>query len=102
MVALYNPASEQRRIQLSEARTILSAHRPPDCPVVVARNLGRAGEQVTVTTLVELDTETVDMLTVVVVGSSRTRRVQHAGRAWLYTPRGYQPAGAAPRVVESA
>ena len=102
VVALYNPASGRRRIQLSEARTILAAHRPPDCPVVVARNLGRAGEQVTVTTLGGLDEDAVDMLTVVIVGSSRTRRLERGGRAWLYTPRGYQPAGAAPRAADSA
>ena len=89
VVALYNPASRQRRCRLSEARAILAACRPPDCPVVVARNLGREGEHVHVTTLDDLDEDAVDMLTVVVVGSSRTRRVEQGGRAWLYTPRGY-------------
>ena len=91
VVALYNPASGRRRTQLAEAREILAAHRPPDCPVVVARNLGRDGERVTVTTLAELDTEAVDMLTVVVVGNRHTRRLERGGRAWLYTPRGYAP-----------
>ncbi|MDE0409794.1 MAG: precorrin-3B C(17)-methyltransferase [Alphaproteobacteria bacterium] len=94
VVALYNPASGRRRTQLAEAREILAAHRPLDCPVVVARNLGRDGEQVTVTTLVELDTEAVDMLTVIVVGSKQTRRLEQGGRAWLYTPRGYAPGSA--------
>ncbi len=103
VVALYNPASGRRRSQLAEARNILAEHRPPDCPVVVARNLGRDGEQVSVTTLDRLDTGAVDMLTVVVVGSSQTRRLDHAGRAWLYTPRGYAPGDAAtPRAAESA
>ena len=103
VVALYNPASGRRRSQLADARNILSEHRPPDCPVVVARNLGRDGEQVSVTTLDRLDTGAVDMLTVVVVGSSQTRRLDHAGRAWLYTPRGYGASDvAAPRAAESA
>ena len=103
VVALYNPASGRRRSQLVDARNILSEHRPPDCPVVVARNLGRDGEQVSVTTLADLDTDAVDMLTVVVVGSSQTRRVEHGGRAWLYTPRGYAPGDVAtPRAAESA
>ena len=44
VVALYNPASGRRRMQLTQALAILAAHRPPDCPVVVARNLGREGE----------------------------------------------------------
>ena len=103
VVALYNPASGRRRKRLTEARAILAAHRPLDCPVVVARNLGRDGERVTATTLTELDTEAVDMLTVIVVGNSQTRRLEQGGRAWLYTPRGYAPSGEAkPRAAESA
>ena len=103
VVALYNPASGRRRKRLTEARAILVVHRPLDCPVVVARNLGRDGEQVTATTLAELDTEAVDMLTVIVVGNSQTRRLEQGGRAWLYTPRGYAPSGEAkPRAAESA
>ena len=108
VVALYNPASQKRRGRLVEARNILAAHRPLDCPVVVARNLGREGERVTVTTLAGLDPGTVDMLTVIVVGSSQTRRLERGGRAWLYTPRGYASGGAetedrsAPRAAERA
>ena len=102
VVALYNPASRRRRDRLDEARTILAAHRPPDCPVVVARNLGREGERVSLTTLAEFDTESVDMLTVIVAGSSRTRRLAQGGRAWLYTPRGYRAGAAAPCASESA
>ena len=95
VVALYNPASGRRRIQLTQALAILAAHRPPDCPVVVARNLGREGEAVSITTLDDLDTDAVDMLSVIVVGSSQTRRVEHGSRAWLYTPRGYGAGDAA-------
>ncbi len=95
VTALYNPASQKRRSRLVEARNILAANRPLDCPVVVARNLGRKGERVTVTTLDDLDTDAVDMLTVVVVGSSQTRRVERGDRTWLYTPRGYGAGDAA-------
>ncbi len=107
VVALYNPASARRRTQLTQARTILAAHRPADCPVVLARNLGREGEAVSVTTLGELDTNAVDMLTVIVVGSSQTRHIERGGRAWLYTPRGYGAGDetaqdAAPRAAERA
>ena len=62
--------------------------------MVLARNLGREGEAVSVTTLGDLDTDAVDMLTVIVVGSSQTRRIERGGRAWLYTPRGYGAGGA--------
>jgi cobalt-precorrin 5A hydrolase/precorrin-3B C17-methyltransferase len=88
VVALYNPRSERRSDQLGEARRILLEHRPPTTPVVIARNLGRAGEQVAITTLAELDERQVDMLTLVLVGSSATRLVDGVGGR-LYTPRGY-------------
>lgn len=94
VTALYNPASRRRRDQLRRAQVLLAAHRPPDCPVVVARNLGRRGERVSITALDRLDAAPVDMLTVVVVGSSRTRRMERQGRSWLYTPRGYRQGGA--------
>lgn len=95
VVALYNPVSHRRRDQLPRARAILLGARPADTPVVIARNLGRPGESVITTTLAGLDAADVDMLTVVLVGSSETR-VYH-GR--VYTPRGYarkHPAGVVP------
>ncbi|MCB1458853.1 MAG: precorrin-3B C(17)-methyltransferase, partial [Nitratireductor sp.] len=59
-------------------------------PVILATNLGRDGEQVRVVPLAELQVDDVDMLTVVLVGSSQTRTVQSGdGRTWVYTPRGY-------------
>ncbi len=41
-LALYNPASRTRREQLERAREVLLRHRSPDCPVVVARDVGGA------------------------------------------------------------
>ena len=42
------------------------------------------------TTLAALDPEEVDMLTVVLIGASTTRRVARPdGGDWVYTPRGY-------------
>jgi cobalt-precorrin 5A hydrolase/precorrin-3B C17-methyltransferase len=90
VVALYNPVSQRRRHQLADARAILLARRPPATPVVIARNLGRAGESLSVTTLWALDPGQVDMLSVVLVGSSATRLLPRPdGGAWVYTPRGY-------------
>jgi cobalt-precorrin 5A hydrolase / precorrin-3B C17-methyltransferase len=89
VVAFYNPASQRRRKQLARAKAILLAHRPAETPVVVARNLGRAGESVATTTLAEFDADGIDMLTLVLVGASTSRSVQAGGRAWVYTPRGY-------------
>lgn len=86
VVAFYNPRSRSRHWQLGEALDVLARHRPPGTPVGVVRNATRPGEQVHVTTLAGLDPARVDMLSVVVVGSSNTRLV--AGR--MVTPRGYR------------
>jgi len=88
VVALYNPRSERRQTQLPAARAILLAHRAPETPVALARNLGRPGERIAITTLGALAPDDVDMLTLVLVGSSTTRLVA-GDPPRLYTPRGY-------------
>jgi cobalt-precorrin 5A hydrolase/precorrin-3B C17-methyltransferase len=88
VVALYNPRSARRVNQLAAARSILLARRAAETPVALARNLGRQNESVILTTLEALDPETVDMLTIVLVGNSQTRLIP--GREpRIYTPRGY-------------
>lgn len=89
VVALYNPRSARRTHQLPAARNIFLAHRAPNTPVVVARELSRNTEHVEVVTLAELDPNTVDMLTILIVGSSETRTVVQSGQHRVYTPRGY-------------
>ncbi|MDA0704975.1 MAG: precorrin-3B C(17)-methyltransferase, partial [Proteobacteria bacterium] len=89
VTCLYNPASARRRGQLPRAIAILAGARPPDTPVIVARNLGREGEAVSTVPLAEFDPETVDMLTLVMIGSSATRAMRRGERDWVYTPRGY-------------
>ena len=90
VIAFYNPVSKRRRTQLAFARDVLLRHRPAETPVILATNLGREGEHVRIVELSGLDIEEVDMLTVVIVGSSQTRLVSTGdGRRWAYTPRGY-------------
>lgn len=89
VVALYNPVSQRRRTQLAAARDILLASRPPQTPVVLARNLGRPGETVRTVQLKALAPDDVDMLTLVVVGSSNTRLSDRGTHRFVYTPRGY-------------
>jgi cobalt-precorrin 5A hydrolase/precorrin-3B C17-methyltransferase len=88
VVALYNPRSTRRPARLAEAADILLRHRSPQTPVFLGRNLGRAGEEGHVLALSELAAAEVDMLTIVIVGSSATRRVDNDPLR-LYTPRGY-------------
>jgi cobalt-precorrin 5A hydrolase / precorrin-3B C17-methyltransferase len=90
VIAFYNPVSKERTWQLTAARDILLRYRHPQTPVVFARNLGRNGEIVRVSTLEHLTSELADMRTVILIGSSRTRVVQkYDGSCWVYTPRRY-------------
>ncbi len=90
VIAFYNPVSKKRRTQLAYARDVLLEHRPFDTPVILATNLGREGEAVRVVPLGELNVDDVDMLTVVVVGSSESRTMKTGdGKTRVYTPRGY-------------
>lgn len=85
VVSLYNPRSKGRDWQLGKVKDILLAHRPPDTPVGIVRDAYRPTQSVAITDLAALRPADVDMLTIVVVGSSQTRIV--AGR--MVTPRGY-------------
>ncbi len=89
-VAFYNPSSERRQTLLEEARRILLRFRAPETPVAVARALGRTGESLRHTTLEGLRTHMTDMLCVVLVGSSTTRRIATPDGLRMYTPRGYR------------
>ena len=58
---------------------------------MLARNLGRGEESLRVVTLGALSAADADMLTLVLIGSSATRRIERGdGGVWVYTPRGYQ------------
>ena len=84
VLAVYNPRSRSRTTQVADMQRILLEHRSPATVVVVGRDVGRAEESLTVTTLGELDPETIDMKCLLIVGASGTR-VTAAGQAW--TPR---------------
>lgn len=83
VLAIYNPASRSRTEQVAIAQRVLLEHRKPDTVVVVGRDVGRAEESLTVTTLAELDPATIDMKCLLIVGASATR-VSAAG---VWTPR---------------
>ena len=89
VIALYNPASLRRRDGLARALAILRGARPPTTPVVHARSLGRAGESVETSPLSDFDPGTVDMLSLLIVGSSGTRwlRAAERRRAGLHAAR---------------
>jgi len=89
VVSFYNPVSKRRRTQLAQARDILLIRRSPDTPVVLARQLGRADEQIDVIRLADLTPDHADMLTLVMIGGEDTRVIERGQNRWVYTPRGY-------------
>ncbi len=91
VMAFYNPISRARPWQLDRALDIVRAHRAADTVVVLGRDIGRPGATLSTTTLGALRGEQVDMRTMVIVGSSTTRRFSIGNaREWIYTPRWYR------------
>jgi precorrin-2 C20-methyltransferase/precorrin-3B C17-methyltransferase len=84
VLAVYNPASRSRTSQVADLQKLFLEHRSPDTVVVVGRDVGRAEESLTVTTLAELEADTIDMKCLLIIGASTTT-VTAAGQVW--TPR---------------
>jgi cobalt-precorrin 5A hydrolase/precorrin-3B C17-methyltransferase len=87
VMAFYNPLSKARPWQFDRAMDIVREHRDAATPVVLGRDVGRPAETVRTVTLGELHGGLVDMRTMVIVGSSRTRVIGDG--EWVYTPRSY-------------
>ena len=86
VLCLYNPASHSRPDHLKRACDILmAAGKSPDTICGYVQNIGREGEQGTITTLGALRDTQVDMFTTVFIGSSQTKLL--GGK--MVTPRGY-------------
>ncbi|WP_432558677.1 precorrin-2 C(20)-methyltransferase [Granulicoccus sp. GXG6511] len=81
VIALYNPRSRSRPGQLADARAVLLEVLPPKTVVVIGRDVGRAEESLTVTTLAGFAPESVDMKCLVLIGARGTR-VTGTGRVW--------------------
>ena len=89
VAALYNPVSRRRKQIFEDAREIFLKNRPEETPVLLASSLGRPKETIRYTTLLEVTSSEIDMLTVVIVGSSKSRIVKMGDGLKMYTPRGY-------------
>lgn len=85
VLVIYNPRSKKRDWQLEEARELIRKYRGDHMPVGIVRNAMRQGQSVQITTLSHLDVTGMDMLSILVVGNSRTRLI--GGK--MVTPRGY-------------
>ncbi len=82
-MAFYNPRSASRPEQFAQVLQVLREGCEPGRTVIFARAVSTPDQQIRVVPLAEAAPEMADMRTVVLVGSSLTRRV---GR-FVYTPR---------------
>ncbi|SEA88516.1 precorrin-3B C(17)-methyltransferase [Pedobacter hartonius] len=85
VTSIYNPKSAKRYWQLNKLKSIFLMHREPETPVAICYQLGRPEEKITLTTLAALNTEDVDMFSLVVIGNGQTFKYKDH----LITPRGY-------------
>ncbi|MDY7038140.1 MAG: precorrin-3B C(17)-methyltransferase, partial [Thermodesulfobacteriota bacterium] len=85
VLVLYNPRSKKRTWQLGQALDLIRKYRREQTPVGIVRNAMREGQSMHVTSLSNLDASRVDMLSVLVVGNSRTK----ISGEKMVTPRGY-------------
>ncbi|MBQ8082738.1 MAG: precorrin-3B C(17)-methyltransferase [Clostridia bacterium] len=89
-IALYNPSSKKRKDHLQRACDILLTNgKSPETVCGFVRNIGRDGEEKTLTTLAELRDTEVDMFTTVFIGTVETTVLGDR----MVTPRGYDLTG---------
>ncbi len=83
---LYNPQSRSRRELLPEVINEFLSARGASTVVGTVRNAGREGERYWLGKITELPVENIDMVTVVLIGNSRTAIINNR----MVTRRGYQ------------
>ncbi len=90
VMAFYNPASKTRPHLIHDVFKLLRGVKAPETITVFAHAVSRPGERIDVTTLADADPSVANMSTLVLVGSSETRRVARGnGGCWIYSPRSY-------------
>jgi cobalt-precorrin 5A hydrolase/precorrin-3B C17-methyltransferase len=90
IIALYNPSSKLRKTLIKKAVNIIRDHRKKETPIVIAHSVGRKDEKIEFTTISDIETDTIDMMTLLIIGSSKTRSYFNNSREQkVYTPRGY-------------
>lgn len=85
-ICLYNPSSRKRKDYLKKACEILLKSKGEDTVCGYVRNIGRAGEEYHITSLLELKETEVDMFTTVFIGNANTKIIDNK----MITPRGYK------------
>ena len=92
VIALYNAASRARPDQLGKALDHLRAIKAPNTPIVYVRAAGTPDVTIRIQELGSADTDGADMRTLVLIGSSLTRRIERPDALpWIYTLRSERP-----------
>ncbi|MEI6128090.1 MAG: precorrin-3B C(17)-methyltransferase [Pseudomonadota bacterium] len=89
VTCLYNPKSKKRIAQIQKAHKIFLKHRDKKTPCAILKNISRRAQSITITTLKELLDHDIDMLCIIIIGSSETI----VDGKWMITPRGYKLSG---------
>lgn len=85
VVVLYNPKSRGRPHYLARAIEIAKHYRRDSCPVGIVRQAYREEESVSLFSLENFDSNIADMLSIIIIGNSQSRRIHNK----MLTPRGY-------------
>jgi precorrin-3B C17-methyltransferase len=86
VIALYNPKSGRRTQQIVETQKILLKYRRPDTPAGIVKSGLRQGQRAVHTTLADMLSHEIGMLTTILIGNSTTFTYE----GLMITPRGYQ------------
>ena len=85
IISLYNPKSKGRPHYLKECIDIIRQYRDSKTPVAIVKHALREGQNSLVTTIDNIDYDLVDMMTIVIVGNSKS----YIKDGQFITPRGY-------------
>ena len=86
IISLYNPRSNGRPHYLKECIELIKKHRDAKTPVAVVEHALREGQNVKLFTLENFDDEVVNMMSIVVIGNSKS----YFKDGYFITPRGYK------------
>lgn len=92
VLAIYNPTSKHRAEDLQNALKIMRETRDGETIAIIATKIGREGEEIIITNLSEIKPEQINMLSLLIIGSRKTRLIKREGKPpFIYTPRFYSP-----------
>ena len=85
VISLYNPRSVARPFQFDKVLRIVNDTCQTDRLIIFAKSVTTPKQNIRIFNINEAKSEMADMSTVVIIGSSRTKRLE--GTRFVYTPR---------------